>query len=86
MDILFGTYRCPDHEPERLGVDEPTAKSYLRHMVRPLVPYKWMPGVKPATEVVPMTPQGFEVVMKPAGKGEGCDSYPGAAATAATSV
>jgi len=23
MDIIFGTYRCPAHEPESLGVEEP---------------------------------------------------------------
>ena len=38
MDILFGTYRCPDHEPERLGLNEPTPTNYLGHMVRPLLP------------------------------------------------
>ena len=37
MDILFGTYRCPDHEPERLGTDEPP-RSYLGHMFGPFVP------------------------------------------------
>jgi sterol desaturase/sphingolipid hydroxylase (fatty acid hydroxylase superfamily) len=38
MDILFGTYRCPDHEPEHFGINEPTAKTYLGHIVRPLLP------------------------------------------------
>src|ERR1043165_5970263 len=23
MDLIFGTYRCPDHEPEALGIDQP---------------------------------------------------------------
>jgi sterol desaturase/sphingolipid hydroxylase (fatty acid hydroxylase superfamily) len=35
MDLMFGTYRCPDHEPEKFGIDEPTAGNYLGHMVRP---------------------------------------------------
>jgi sterol desaturase/sphingolipid hydroxylase (fatty acid hydroxylase superfamily) len=38
MDILFGTYRCPDHEPEHLGLNEPTPGNYLGHMVQPLLP------------------------------------------------
>jgi sterol desaturase/sphingolipid hydroxylase (fatty acid hydroxylase superfamily) len=35
MDILFGTYRCPDHEPETFGVAEPMPKSYLGQMLHP---------------------------------------------------
>jgi len=35
MDLLFGTYVCPGHEPESLGVEEPAAKSYIGHMVFP---------------------------------------------------
>src|SRR5262252_2329456 len=27
MDILFGTYRCPDHEPEHFGINEPTPRT-----------------------------------------------------------
>jgi sterol desaturase/sphingolipid hydroxylase (fatty acid hydroxylase superfamily) len=27
MDILFGTYRCPDHEPERFGINTPAPKT-----------------------------------------------------------
>jgi sterol desaturase/sphingolipid hydroxylase (fatty acid hydroxylase superfamily) len=38
MDILFGTYRCPDHEPEHFGLNEPIPRSYLSHMVRPFLP------------------------------------------------
>jgi sterol desaturase/sphingolipid hydroxylase (fatty acid hydroxylase superfamily) len=38
MDILFGTYRCPDHEPESFGLRQPMAETYLAHMVRPLLP------------------------------------------------
>src|SRR5438309_2392886 len=40
MDILFGTYRCPDHEPEHFGLNEPTPKTYFGHMVQPLLPQK----------------------------------------------
>jgi sterol desaturase/sphingolipid hydroxylase (fatty acid hydroxylase superfamily) len=35
MDILFGTYRCPDHEPPELGVKEPMSKSYLGQLFHP---------------------------------------------------
>jgi sterol desaturase/sphingolipid hydroxylase (fatty acid hydroxylase superfamily) len=38
MDILFGTYRCPDHEPERFGLREPSPNSYLGHLFKPLLP------------------------------------------------
>jgi sterol desaturase/sphingolipid hydroxylase (fatty acid hydroxylase superfamily) len=35
MDLLFGTYRCPDHEPQTLGVSEPVPKSYFGQMLHP---------------------------------------------------
>jgi len=35
MDLLFGTYRCPPHEPEALGINEPMPKSYVGQMVHP---------------------------------------------------
>ncbi len=35
MDLLFGTYRCPDHEPERFGVQEPMPRSYLGQLLHP---------------------------------------------------
>jgi sterol desaturase/sphingolipid hydroxylase (fatty acid hydroxylase superfamily) len=38
MDILFGTYRCPDHEPAQFGIDEPMSNNYLGYMVVPLRP------------------------------------------------
>ena len=43
MDILFGTHRCPDHEPEHFGLKEPTPATYLGHMVQPLLPSKSEP-------------------------------------------
>lgn len=45
MDVLFGTYRCPDHEPRAFGIDEPVGRSYLGFMVRPLM---WKRGGKSA--------------------------------------
>ena len=40
MDILFGTYRCPDHEPEAFGIQEETPETYLGYMIQPLLPRK----------------------------------------------
>jgi len=33
MDILFGTYACPDHEPESFGIDEPPSDSYFGQLL-----------------------------------------------------
>jgi sterol desaturase/sphingolipid hydroxylase (fatty acid hydroxylase superfamily) len=38
MDIAFGTYRCPDHEPEAFGIHEPIPRSYLGQMLHPFRP------------------------------------------------
>ncbi len=38
MDILFGTYRCPDHEPAAFGIHEASPRTYLGHLVGPLLP------------------------------------------------
>lgn len=35
MDLLFGTYRCPDHEPEAFGIREPIAKTYWGQLWHP---------------------------------------------------
>jgi sterol desaturase/sphingolipid hydroxylase (fatty acid hydroxylase superfamily) len=35
MDILFGTYRCPPHEPEAFGLSESIPKSYLGQLLHP---------------------------------------------------
>jgi sterol desaturase/sphingolipid hydroxylase (fatty acid hydroxylase superfamily) len=39
MDLIFGTYTCPDHEPESFGIDEKMSKNYLGQLIEPLV--KW---------------------------------------------
>lgn len=36
MDIIFGTYTCPDHEPESFGIHEPTPKSYIGQLLHPI--------------------------------------------------
>ncbi len=38
MDLLFGTYVCPDHEPEKFGIHEKTPKNYLGQMIEPMLP------------------------------------------------
>ena len=38
MDILFGTYTCPDHEPEKVGIKETFPKNYVGQMLHPLLP------------------------------------------------
>jgi sterol desaturase/sphingolipid hydroxylase (fatty acid hydroxylase superfamily) len=35
MDVLFGTYRCPAHEPDALGVVEPMPRSYVAQLLHP---------------------------------------------------
>lgn len=35
MDILFGTYRCPNHEPSAFGIHEPIAPGYLGQLLHP---------------------------------------------------
>ncbi len=35
MDIIFGTYHCPDHEPERVGIGEPIASGYVGQLLHP---------------------------------------------------
>ncbi len=38
MDLLFGTYTCPGHEPRAFGIAEPIAGSYLGQMLHPFLP------------------------------------------------
>ncbi len=38
MDIIFGTYTCPDTEPEHTGIKEKFPKNYLGQLVVPLLP------------------------------------------------
>ncbi len=37
MDVIFGTYRCPDHEPASFGINEPISRNYLGQMLHPLL-------------------------------------------------
>jgi sterol desaturase/sphingolipid hydroxylase (fatty acid hydroxylase superfamily) len=54
MDLLFGTYRCPDHEPESFGLRQPIPSSYLGQMLHPFLRRKKPRGSrdsKPVTDL-----------------------------------
>lgn len=38
MDLLFGTYVCPNREPEAFGIDEAYPKDYVGQLIAPLLP------------------------------------------------
>ncbi|WP_340199526.1 sterol desaturase family protein [Ascidiimonas sp. W6] len=38
MDVIFGTYKCPDKEPEKFGIREEIPSSYLGQLLEPLLP------------------------------------------------
>jgi sterol desaturase/sphingolipid hydroxylase (fatty acid hydroxylase superfamily) len=38
MDLLFGTYTCPPHEPEKLGIHEKTPNNYVGQLIEPILP------------------------------------------------
>lgn len=40
MDLLFGTYTCPDHEPESFGIHEAFPKNYFLQLLVPILPNK----------------------------------------------
>jgi sterol desaturase/sphingolipid hydroxylase (fatty acid hydroxylase superfamily) len=50
MDVIFGTHVCPDHEPERLGLNQPTAQTWLGHMIQPLLPRRRAAGAASRVE------------------------------------
>jgi sterol desaturase/sphingolipid hydroxylase (fatty acid hydroxylase superfamily) len=35
MDVMFGTYHCPDHEPAAVGLREPIPPSFLGQLAHP---------------------------------------------------
>jgi sterol desaturase/sphingolipid hydroxylase (fatty acid hydroxylase superfamily) len=43
MDLIFGTHHNPGHEPESFGLHEPSPRTYLGHLIKPLLPFKtWL--------------------------------------------
>jgi len=41
MDILFGTYTCPPHEPEEFGIKEKTPDNYAGQLAEPIIGKRW---------------------------------------------
>jgi sterol desaturase/sphingolipid hydroxylase (fatty acid hydroxylase superfamily) len=65
MDLLFGTYQCPDHEPASFGLHEPAPSNYLAHLLLPLLPRSLqarfllpgpVPPPSPSPSVIPEPP------------------------------
>ena len=50
MDILFGSYRCPPHEPEALGVSEKMPRGYLGQILYPFQRRRPRQSVSAGTE------------------------------------
>ncbi len=40
MDLIFGTYKCPPHEPEEYGIKEEFPKNYVGQLLEPMLPGK----------------------------------------------
>lgn len=38
MDIIFGTYTCPDTEPEQFGIKEKFPTTYIGQLLKPILP------------------------------------------------
>jgi sterol desaturase/sphingolipid hydroxylase (fatty acid hydroxylase superfamily) len=38
MDVIFGTYKCPDHEPEKFGIEEKLPANYGMQLLLPMLP------------------------------------------------
>jgi sterol desaturase/sphingolipid hydroxylase (fatty acid hydroxylase superfamily) len=64
MDILFGTYRCPDHEPRAFGISEPFPRTYLGQMLHP---FRWGKSTA-APELGKKEQQGREETIKEAAR------------------
>lgn len=41
MDLLFGTFTCPDKEPEAFGIKEEFGTNYVDQMIQPLIPDRY---------------------------------------------
>ncbi len=53
MDLLFGTYICPDKEPDALGIKEKSPRTYLGLLVEPIVPSSLWKYLSKAEEIKP---------------------------------
>jgi sterol desaturase/sphingolipid hydroxylase (fatty acid hydroxylase superfamily) len=42
MDLMFGTYVCPEHEPRAFGLmHDPMPQNYFAQLIYPFLPRKW---------------------------------------------
>jgi sterol desaturase/sphingolipid hydroxylase (fatty acid hydroxylase superfamily) len=56
MDKLFGTYTCPPHEPEQVGIKEDFPKNYMGQLVKPLLPGRlWRRKKKAGLSITPVS-------------------------------
>ncbi len=57
MDLLFGTYQCPDHEPAKFGIDESISRNYLGQLLESLTIWRKADDehARSASEAVPPT-------------------------------
>lgn len=73
MDILFGTYRCPDHEPESFGIREPLPPTYFGQLLHPFLPARRMTvstndrGAPAEPLAAPVATSSFPAHTHPAG-------------------
>jgi sterol desaturase/sphingolipid hydroxylase (fatty acid hydroxylase superfamily) len=68
MDLLFGTYRCPAHEPESFGVNEPMPRSYLGQMLHPFRRQRSKPDEELVSEPAVPTPEHGLALESPANR------------------
>lgn len=47
MDLLFGTYRCPNHEPAKVGIRDEYPRGYWAQLLVPLLPKAWVRRRRP---------------------------------------
>jgi sterol desaturase/sphingolipid hydroxylase (fatty acid hydroxylase superfamily) len=53
MDVAFGTYVCPDHEPEKVGIKEPVPQNYVGQMLEPIIGQNaWEELEKPFIKII----------------------------------
>jgi sterol desaturase/sphingolipid hydroxylase (fatty acid hydroxylase superfamily) len=67
MDVLFGTYRRPDGEPEAFGINEPVPPGYLGQLVHP---FRRRPRGADAVTYPPSESSGAPLVPSPLYSGE----------------
>jgi sterol desaturase/sphingolipid hydroxylase (fatty acid hydroxylase superfamily) len=65
MDVLFGTYHCPDHEPESFGVCEEMPRSYLAQLAHPFRSRRWRRDTSQLRVVNSEEPRAIDAGLTP---------------------